>query len=176
MEKLTQLPDSLDQNLRNNISLWEPELRQCLPNLTETFDISFNNRWLISFTGTGGFAASEKRIELAFDPNFEGDRDEQMKNFRGSFFHEAYHLVQGFVGADESLRGISILENAIYEGAATKFEVIRAGTSPGWSQYDSEEIHDWFLELSNLNDNSDYRRWKFYDAETGRRWIAYRTG
>ena len=152
-----------------------PELADMLPGIPLDAKISFDNQWLIADTGTGGFALELKHLTLAFNPDFSGDKTEQMRNFKGSLFHEFYHLVQGFVGSDNELHGITALENAIYEGAATKFEVLKAGTNPGWSQY-PEEIEDWVREISALGNSFDYNKWKFYDPETKRRWIMYRSG
>ena len=170
-----EVSPNLELELRTKISEWLPELSQILPEVPLDAEILFDNNWLIPDTGTGGFAMEPKKIALAFNPEFTGDKEEQMVNFKGSLFHEMYHLVQGFVGNDESLNGISALENAIYEGAATKFEVLRAGTNPGWSQY-PEEIEDWVREIAKVGNEYDYGKWKFYDPETNRRWILYRSG
>lgn len=83
--------------------------------------------------------------------------------------------MQGFVYYGGDLTDISAVDHAIYEGAATKFEQIRAGTNPGWSQY-PEEVEDWVREISLLGNEYDFGKWKFYDPETSRRWILYRSG
>jgi hypothetical protein len=170
-----EISPDLELELRAKINEWMPELAELLPEIPLDAEIIFNNKRLISYTGTGGFAKDFKLIELAFDSNFIGDKDEQMINFKGSLFHEFYHLVQGFVGNNESLHGISALETAIYEGSATKFEVLRAVTNPSWSQY-PDDIKNWIHEIVELGNEYDYKKWKFYDPETNRRWILYRSG
>jgi uncharacterized protein YjaZ len=170
-----EISPDLELELRAKINEWMPELVSLLPDIPLDAEIIFDNRWLIPDTGTGGFALEPQKIALAFNPDFTGDDEEQKKNLKGSLFHEYYHLVQGFVGNDESLNGISALENAIYEGAATKFEVLRAGTNPGWAKY-PEEVEDWVSEIAKVGNEYDYGKWKFYDPETNRRWILYRSG
>jgi uncharacterized protein YjaZ len=178
-ETLDQQPPEigpeLELELRARINEWLPELAEILPEVTLDAKITFDNKWLISDTGTGGFALEPKHVALAFNPGFVGDKNEQMRNFKGSLFHEFYHQVQEFVGNDEDLHDITALENAIYEGAATKFEVIRVGTNPGWSQY-PEDAEDWVREIATLGNLFDIGKWKFYDPQTNRRWIMYRSG
>lgn len=164
--------------LREKLHEWEAELRSLLPGLPEKIEIEFDNTQLIPSDGTGGFALERDKILLAFDPNFSGDKDQQMCNFKASLFHEGFHLLQGFVGNDEDIKHVSALENAVYEGAATMFEMLRAGSNPPWGAY-PEDVQNWVDELARL-DNETYwkawRQWKFYDPETDRRYIMYRSG
>lgn len=171
-----EIEPELEVALLEKVRDWEPELRELLTELPDDITVELDNRHLIKSTGTGGFAAEPSKIYLSFDPSFEGDKESQMIDFRASFYHEAYHLVQGFVGSDETSWGETRLENAILEGAATKFEMIRAGSNPGWGQYDETEIKDWVKEVAALTKEDDIIKWKFYDPDTGRRWIMYRSG
>ncbi len=158
---------------------WEKEVRRLLPALPLQVNVQFNNNWLIDVTGTGGFAHTRNNIELAFDFNFKGDKTKQLNDLRGSYYHECYHLVQNFTGDefDDASTPLPAIDNAIYEGAATRFEAIRANSTPPWGEYDSKEVMiGWVEELRLLPPDYDWNRWKFYDEETGNRWIMYRTG
>lgn len=170
-----EIPKDLHDRLYAKISEWMPELAKLLPDIPLEAEVAFDNEYLIPDTGTGGYILELNHVLLAFDPDFDGDKDEQMLNLKGSLFHEFYHQVQGFVGKDEDLNHITALENAILEGAATKFEVIRVGTKPGWSMY-PDEAEDWVREIATLDNPYDISKWKFYDHETNRRWILYRSG
>jgi hypothetical protein len=171
----TEISPDLESELRAKIDEWMPELAGLLPGIKLDTEVSFDNKHLIPYTGTGGYIFELNHVLLAFDPDFEGDKDEQMLNFKGSLFHEFYHQVQEFVGDDEDLHDITALESAIYEGAATKFEVIRVGTNPGWSQY-PDEVEDWVREVATLGNSFDIGKWKFYNPEINKRWILYRSG
>ncbi len=165
--------------LKSQAESYIPEVRQLLPQLPEDLRVSINNKVLIKSTGTGGYPVAEDEIAVAFDPDFDGDKEQQQVNFRGSVFHEAYHVAQGFVGEDSRFKGSPFIENAILEGAATKFEMIRAGTKPGWSEYPEDEIDEWFNEVLGMEYTPDGETWgriKFYDPETKRRWVLYRVG
>lgn len=158
------------------IRSWDAELRKLLPKLPDKIDIEFDNSLLISATGTGGFAVAKDKIYLAFDPNFSGDKDLQLENLKGSYFHEAYHLVQGFTGEDTSIP-IPAISNAILEGAATVFERDRTKSDPLWGKYeDSVTMNLWTQEIVGLGQPYDWRKYKFYDSDTGRRWIMYKVG
>jgi hypothetical protein len=57
------------------------------------------------------------------------------------------------------------------------FERDRAGSDPPWGMYfDAETMTRWASELAALPLDYDERRWKFWDEETKRSWIVYRTG
>lgn len=176
MDDPKKISEQTQTKLLKQIASWETELRSLLPNLPKDIKIEFNNYFLISFTGTGGFALTKDTVALAFDPNFKGNKTKQMEDFKGSYFHEAYHLVQGFTGEDAD-SNLSAIENAILEGAATVFEKTRTKTDPPWSHYENKAIMlKWIEEIKSLPIKYDWRKYKFYDEKTERRWIMYKTG
>ena len=171
------IDSELVKSLEAHIDTWRNELYELLPGVSEDLEIDWDNRWLISNTGTGGATLTKHRIALSFDPKFEGDKAEQIADLKGSYYHEAFHTVQGWTFEDTKGKEISAIEEAIYEGAATVFERERAGTEPLWGAVDDEDtMHKWLDEIRRLPLDYDSRKYKFYDPDTGRRWILYRVG
>lgn len=164
-------------NLENHLASWAEELHELLPEIPQGLTIEWNNRWLIPETGTGGATLTKHKIELAFDPTYDGDKEDQIVDLKGSHFHEAFHTVQGWTFEDTAGKEISAIDSAIYEGAATVFERDRANAKPLWGQKgDDETMLKWLEEVRNLPKGYDYRKYKFFDPDTGRRWILYRVG
>jgi len=162
--------------LEQSILIWHAEVKTLLPDLPANLKVEFDNSRLIDKYGVGGFAASKDKIELAFNPGFIGNKEKQLNDLRGSYFHENYHVVQGFVG-NEFDKEMSAIDNAIYEGTATRFESLRAKTNPSWGEYpDRKTVMSWLKSVLSLPKNYDWGKWKFYDPETGNRWIIYRVG
>jgi hypothetical protein len=167
-----------EQELRKQLAGWGKELRKLLPALPKQIEIIFDNNVLVDVTGTGGYAISKNKLALAFHPNFSGDKARQLINFKGAYFHESYHLVQGFTmtTAPDILPAIN---NAVYEGAAAVFERDRSGADPlwVWGKYEtSKTMKKWFDEIKSLPLKYDWRRYKIYDKKTGRRWVMYKVG
>lgn len=81
-----EIPKDLQDELFAKINEWMPELTELLPDLPLDAEVSFDNRWLIEDTGTGGCAVRTKLIELAFKPDFVGDKFEQMANLKVAYF------------------------------------------------------------------------------------------
>lgn len=177
MEKFnfsTDLSLEDERGIESKLEIWDKEARELLPMLSTDLHVVFDNGYLIHETGAGGFAHSRDSIALAFDPSYP-DKEVQMENLKGSYFHEAYHTVQGFVGDDD--RKISAIHNAIYEGAATVFERERAGSSPPWADYSVfEDPLKVVSEVAELPMDYDWEQWKFYHPEKNERWILYRLG
>ncbi len=169
---LPEFESDLIHELRDLIQTWEGEVRALLPNKTAPTQVTFDNSFVIPETGTGGFAAANNVLILAFDSDFQ-DRQIQFKNLRASYFHESYHIAQGWVGDMVFLP----LEEAVLEGAATVFERDRAGSSPGWADYfDRSKMTELYQEVSQLDIHYDRAKWKHYDDATGERWLLYRLG
>ena len=176
MQYTSEVPTELQEQLEKLLSTWHGEVRTLLPTLPDSLTIELDNQWLIPDEATGGLAVARDKVALAFDPEFKGDRAQQFHKLRGSYFHECFHVVQGFVG-DDAEDGMAALDNGIYEGAATVFEREHAGTSPGWGEYgDRATMLTWLAEVQALPANYDWQKWKFYDPATDRRWILYRVG
>lgn len=168
--------EEMDKKLRNELieclGRWSGEVIDLLGGRAKAARIVFNNYFLIPETGTGGFADEGKVLVLAFDLNFP-DKVQQMKNLRASFYHESYHIAQGWLG-DVVLPAI---DEAILEGAATVFERDRAFSSPLWGEYGTREEMVRLLDRAkHLGDGYDQAKWKFYDGESGQKWILYRLG
>ncbi|MEI7674698.1 MAG: DUF2268 domain-containing putative Zn-dependent protease [bacterium] len=175
MEIIKYPENVVHETFDKNIAEWNEEVRQLLPDVPIDLKVEFNNEWLIPDTGTGGFASSKEKIELSFDENFE-DKEAQMKDLRASYFHECYHVVQGFTGQDSDAH-IPAIDNAILEGAATRFETTYANADPGWSHYpEREKVVEWVNLIKGLPENYDWQKWKFYNPDNNERWIMYRSG
>ena len=175
MEIIKYLENVVHETFDKHIAQWNEEVRALLPDVPSDLKVEFNNEWLIPDIGTGGFATSKEKIELAFDENFK-DKEFQLKNLRASYFHECYHVVQGFTGHDYDA-ALPAIENAILEGAATRFETTYADSDPGWSHYpEREKVVEWVNLIKGLPENYDWQKWKFYNPEMNERWIMYRSG
>ncbi len=163
------------KRIESALQVWLGEVRELLPQVPEDVEVVFDNQYLIDLTGTGGFALDENKIALAFSATFE-DKETQFKNLRGSFYHECFHLVQGWTGG-EAGGEIPAIEDALMEGAATVFERDRTQSSPPWADYsDIGNIDHVAEEVESLGVDYDWRKWKFYDSETNTRWILYKIG
>jgi uncharacterized protein YjaZ len=178
VERYQQVLDQkLITNLENHLASWTEKLHELLPEAPQDLTIEWNNRWLIPETGTGGATLSKRKIELAFDPTYDGNKEDKIVDLKGSYFHEVFHTVQGWTFEDTAGKEISAIDSAIYEGAATVFERDRAKTKPLWGLKDDDEtMLKWLEEVRNLPNDYDYRKYKFFDSDTGRRWILYPVG
>jgi len=174
----SSIEPELMQTLEEHIESWKPELYSLLPGLSEEIEIQWDNSWGIKEAGTGGACLTRNEIAMAFDPDFEGDKDEQLINLKGTYFHEAVHTMQGWTfGEDALYKNPSAIEGAVCEGVATVFEKQRAHTAPLWGESDDEEtLQQWLEELKQLPPDFDHDKYYFYDPDTDRRWIIYKVG
>lgn len=172
-----ELGGNVQAELLSYVPSWHKEVQSYLPTFPDEVTIGFDNQYIMSDTGTGGAAASKDKVVLSFDPAFPGDRTEQIESLRATYFHESFHIVQGYVLDNADLKGITAIEHAVYEGAATKFDMLRAGSNHLIGHYPNRQtILEWFNEVKLLGSNFDYSKYKFYDPETDRHWIIYRVG
>jgi hypothetical protein len=172
VEFLAEMDEVLREELAQSLTQWTSEVVGLLGIVAKPTKVVFNNYFLISETGTGGFADTGKVLVLAFDLDYQ-DRIAQMKNLRASFYHESYHIAQNWLG-DVVLPAI---DEAILEGAATVFERDRALASPLWGAYGAREDMLRLFDLAiNLTNDYDQGKWKFYDEESGQKWMLYRIG
>jgi hypothetical protein len=173
---LPEFDATLQSVFAANIPKWHAEVKKLLPTLPDRIDIKFDNQYLLPEKGSGGFSLSQNEIALAYDTSFRGERESQFYYLRGCYYHECYHIVQGFVGDNRS-KGLSALFYAIYEGTATQFEMIRSGVVPEWGKYPNEQtITQWLNEVKTLPIGYDWRKWKIDEPNSNSRWILFSLG
>jgi len=160
------------------------EVQKLLPELPEDVKIWLDNSFLIPETGDGGYSYAPDIISIAFDLDFK-DRKAQLRHLRATIFHEAFHLVQGHTAHKPKVIYKTALDATIYEGCATIFEREYAKSSPLWGNYQQYEegvLREWQESLLAVaaeeyyDDWSIYKKWAFYDKESGERWRLYKTG
>jgi uncharacterized protein YjaZ len=117
-------------------------------------------------------------VKIFLDPTVELEAAERTRRLHGAVLHEAMHVVQRFTMWEYRDRTPPpALEHAVFEGCATVFERERAGTAPPWARVeDDETMQAWTAEVAALGTDFDWRRWKFYDPDTGRDLVLYRVG
>lgn len=178
-EPSVPLDPEVIKRLQPSIDAWHQETRELLPSLPEKLDIFWvgGGVLLIRDVGVGGLAYSKELVTLVFDPDFP-DKETQLKNFKGTYFHESYHVAQGFVETALPAGATTpVMMNAILEGAATVFERERAGTDPIWGKYPEREAAlVWLAEVKQLPVDYDEHAWKFYHPEKQERHILYKVG
>ena len=168
---------TLQADLRRSIEMWQKETVSLLPTLPNDINVQFDNEYLVPGFGTGGATSDLHSMKLAYDSSF-ASQEELLAELRGTYFHESYHLARGF-SFETTPNDLPAIKMAIEEGAATKFEVLRAGSTPGYSKYEARDtMLAWLKEVKELPDGFDYdwQRWKFFDPGTGRKWILYKVG
>ncbi len=157
------------------------EARDLMPELPKDIKLYFYDKIIIPGYASGGFAYAPDTITIGFDDTYEDD-SEKWHQLRGSIMHESYHLAQDFIGFDMNGEPRPLppaIEQAIYEGAATVFEreytVAKKGI--GYAEYlDSVTMKQWVKEVQALTGDYDVNKWMFYDPDTDRKWVLYRTG
>lgn len=177
--KLLSIYDkSLQEELEDCIKSWHMEVKELLPTFPDDIDIQFDNDFIVPGFGTGGAAWSPRLLKLAYDPDFDAPHEELIADLRATYFHEGYHLARGF-SFESTPYDLPAIKNAVEEGLATKFEAVHADSDPGYVHYeDRDTMLAWLGEVRGLPDGFDYdwQRWKFFDPETGRKWILYKVG
>jgi uncharacterized protein YjaZ len=161
------------------------EVRELIPELPENLKIYFDNWYLITETGEGGFAYSPDILTMAFASNFTNTKL-QAAHVRSTVFHESYHLAHGHTYEQSTLPYRHALDSAIYEGCASVFE--REYTQPDllpgdYSACSESQLQEWRDALANIS-NDDYKngdtglwvKWALYDKEANERWRVYKVG
>lgn len=170
--------DIIEQALMRNFI----EVKSSLPQLAEEITIRFTDENFIPETGESGYTQNPHTFIVAIDTDYP-DKEKQQQHLRETVFHEALHAVQGYTGETGPFSGI---ESAIYEGMAMAFGREMTGASPLYGDYSTtspEKLREWFDELKAMtteqfgaNDAEQWRRWAFYDDESGERWRLYKVG
>lgn len=168
----------LQTELRHSIGHWQKEVSELLPSLPADIDVQFDNDFLVPGFGTGGAAWNLDTIKLAYDRSLNTSQELLIAELKATYYHETYHLARG-VSFETTPPDLPALSNAIEEGAATKFEVVHADSKAEYQQYeDRATMQSWLKEINRLPNGFDYdwQRYKFFDPETGRKWILYKIG
>ncbi len=156
------------------------EIRGLLENVPEKLLLKFADNGGSDITGVGGFAFSHEQVNLAVLKGFH-DRELQRQNLRSAFFHESFHLQQGFTYADSPF---TALDAAIYEGSAVKFERDYGKNEAiygDYSPYSEEQLRQWLDEIGEVGteyfeNEETWRKWAFYHPEYDEKWIVYKVG
>lgn len=158
------------------------ELRVILPALPQNLKVRFAATYEYGQTGVTGNAVRSDTINVGIKPGVE-DRSKQFGKIRSLIFHEGFHLAQGFYYEGKQF---SALESAIYEGCGTIFERDYADSNPAWGNYsgeDEETLQRWYEEMKTVTaeqyfeaSGETWRKWAFYDEETGESWRVYKVG
>lgn len=165
---------------------FEPKVRELLPELSDPLELYITDNFMIEEVGVGGFSWTDKKMSLSFDMDFE-DKIAQKQQLFGTLLHEGFHIVQGHHGGDLESQSEHrhILDNAVYEGAATVFEKKYAGVEAPWGDYSAltnEELEAIKKQLESVtdeqyrNEKGLWEKYAFYDPEDNIRWKVYRTG
>lgn len=157
------------------------ELRVLLPHLPDVMNIEFGTNYDYGEDGVTGSALSPDSMKIGIRIDHE-DRTLQFARIGYVVKHEGYHIGQGFYNSDPC----SALEAAVYEGCATIFERDYLGSDPKWADYsmhDEKTLQSWLDEIKTITADQyfeptgeTWRKWAFYDAETGASWRIYKTG
>jgi uncharacterized protein YjaZ len=158
------------------------ELKKLIPNLPNNLKLTFGTSYDYGEDGVTGSAIAADLIQIGINPEVD-DRSKQFAKIRSLIFHEGFHLAQGFYLDG---RQFSAVESAVYEGCATIFERDFAGSNPAWGDYASEDeqtLRRWYEEMKTISaeqyfepSGNTWRKWAFYDAETGEGWRIYKVG
>ena len=158
------------------------ELKSILPNLPKKVTITFGSNYDYGEDGVTGSAIASDKIKLGINPDVD-DRSKQFAKIRSLIFHEGFHLAQGFYLEG---RQFSAVESAVYEGCATIFERDYAASSPAWGDYSKEDdktLRRWYEEMKSVTaeqyfepSGETWKKWAFYDTETGEGWRVYKVG
>lgn len=183
-------PETLDHSAAETVLRYaqefESRVREILPELHDPLELYITDDFMIPEVGVGGFSWSDTIISLSFDMNFP-DKASQKQQLFGTLLHEGMHLIQGHHGGAKELQSEHrhILDNAVYEGAATVLEKQYANVHAPWGDYSvlsNDELVLIKQQLENVSDR-DYRsveglweKYAFYDPDDDIRWKVYRIG
>jgi hypothetical protein len=175
--------------IREQVPLWDSALLTLLPNGPSQINLEIketqaeDNTWYKEGGwdhGVGGSTPTANSLVLEVDIESDIPLEDLLKYAKATYFHEKYHLARGY--SFEST-GLSLLDVAIEEGLATKFEIDKANGNPAFGHHQDRETMLATLEevrAADLAGDRDWQRWKFYyPGETpheDRRWILYRLG
>ena len=157
------------------------EARYLLPKLPQVINIEFGTNYPYGEDGVTGSALSPDSMKIGVRID-QDDRTSQYRKVKQVVMHEAYHIGQGFYNS----KPCSALEAAIYEGCASVFEKEYLSIAAKWTNYaqhTDEELFGWLEQIKNINadqyfesSGETWRKWAFFDPDTGESWRIYKTG
>lgn len=157
------------------------EARYLLPKLPQVINIEFGTNYPYGEDGVTGSALSPDSMKIGIRID-QDDRTSQYRKVKQVVMHEAYHIGQGFYNS----KPCSALEAAIYEGCASVFEKEYLSIAAKWTNYaqhTDEELFGWLEQIKNINadqyfesSGETWRKWAFFDPDTGESWRIYKTG
>jgi uncharacterized protein YjaZ len=173
------------ERLEPLLKTYEADVRKVLPELTPAIEIYLDDSLIIEGEATGGFAYSPSIISFGFDEQY-GDEQAVAESVKATLYHEGFHLVQGHTAHDRFAPYATVLDAAIYEGAATVFERLYTSATPRWGEYQlhtEEELESWKDAMSQIpieqywdTETGLWQKWAFYDPEDSQRWKLYKVG
>jgi hypothetical protein len=177
------------QEIRKQIPIWDQELHQLFPSLSNEVDIEIIEAASEDYTlyqeggwdyGVSGATPTTGSIRLEVDTKTDLPKIKLLANAKKTYFHETFHRVRGY--SFEST-GLTLLDVAVEEGAATKFEIDVVVANPLFGHHQGRETMLATLQevrKADARGDRDWNRWKFhYPGETpeqDRYWILYRLG
>lgn len=185
---LNSLINVLSYEDREVNKLFEPlimsayeEVRYLLPKLPQAINIEFGTNYPYGEDGVTGSALSPDSMKIGVRID-QVDRTSQYRKVKQVVMHEAYHIGQGFYNS----KPCSALEAAIYEGCASVFEKEYLSIAAKWTNYaqhTDEELFGWLEQIKNIDadqyfesSGETWRKWAFFDPDTGELWRIYKTG
>jgi hypothetical protein len=182
-QELDWLDEEISAQLEPQAREWIAEASQSFPSPPSVHTIHWfgsKSQLILRSSGVGGYSYAPGEISLAWDPDYNGEADQQMLNLKNTVFHEYYHQVQGYVGTGGTLGDLNPLQVAVYEGAATVFARDETGvndTFADYSDFDEDAITKIVQELSNISaeDDWDLDKWRFNHPEYGKH-VLYKLG
>ena len=151
------------------------ELRRLLPAMPSDTTVLFSlGSRVIPGLGYGASALDRHTISFVAQPESPAILERIVgDHLRHALFHEAHHLVRGWVKRG-GLPRRSFIDGVICEGLASAFERDPGGYAPPWCDYPGD-VPGWIDELLALPVDADYRHWMFHHPDS-RRWIGYKAG
>lgn len=188
MSELKHTPDfepSVLEDINKHIPEWNDELHKLLPTLPSEIDVVIKESTAEDYEayekggwnyGVNGSTQTLDSLILEIDTESDIPHQKLLNSAKATFYHESYHLARGY--SFEST-GLSLVDVAIEEGLATKFEIDKAGSNPRYGHHQDREtmlVTLGEVKKADLEDVKDWQHWKFYDPKTDRHWILYRVG
>ncbi|MCA9349038.1 hypothetical protein KC878_02720 [Candidatus Saccharibacteria bacterium] len=171
---------SITEPLEPLVKGWVDQVRAELPGIPDTVTWEWDNNQLMEDYGCGGATVTPSLLHLSFAPEF-ADKALQMQALEATIKHEMFHIAQGWAMFESKYTNATdMVSQAIMEGAACVYERETTGRPVDYAMPLVGENPDaMFAMLQTLPKElswDDWRKYKFYDPESGRKWIVYKAG